>query len=129
MQIQVDGYAVQRRQQLLLIRLYTEIFQMLKIRFTHKLVGPGKEQHDPRSGTESTDSSGKGNKKDGQQMKTYSSTGNDGLLLANQGTITFKVNSRTRTCHNFYAYLQDVIDVIIHHLKGIWLLYVRTSVY
>jgi hypothetical protein len=73
--------------ELLLIRLYTEIFRMLKIRFTHKLVGTGKEQHDdPRSGTGSTDSSGKGNRKDGQQMKTYSSTGNDGLLLANQGT-------------------------------------------
>jgi hypothetical protein len=59
---------------------------MLKIRFTHnKLVGTGKEQYDPSSGTESTGSSGKGDKKDGQQTKT-SSTGNDGLLLANQGT-------------------------------------------
>jgi hypothetical protein len=71
--------------ELLLIRLYTEIFRMLKIRFTHKQIGTGYEQHDPSSGTESTGSSGKGDKKDGQQTKT-SSNGNDGLLLANQGT-------------------------------------------
>jgi muscarinic acetylcholine receptor M3 len=71
--------------ELLLIRLYTEIYQMLKIRFTHKEFSTGKEQHDHSSGTESTGSSGKGNKKDDQQTKT-SSIGNDGSLLANQGT-------------------------------------------
>jgi hypothetical protein len=70
--------------ELLLIRFYREIYGMLKIRYTRKEFGTGKEQHDPSTGIESTGSSGNGNKNGSQQMKTFSV--NDGSLLGNQGT-------------------------------------------